>query len=296
MIHPEQPAFPARRFETARGWVEIRELATIAEMGAAEQIQRDVWGLEAIPTPKETLIPVQHEGGLLAGAFADTGEMAGLIFGFPTSDPAAMHSHILGTLADWRGLGIGARLKWFQRDWCLARGIVQVRWTVDPLRAANAQLNIHHLGATASTYLTDYYGPMQGIDAGAPTDRLLVEWRLDSPRVAALAARKPPDAGFPDAASANTISAGCPASPRLDLADPRLLIHLPENFLQLSQADPALAIAWRLHTRELFLHYFAAGYTITGFTRLPAPAYLLERSENRKNIYRESAKDAKKKT
>jgi chorismate synthase len=280
----------AARFETARGRVEIRELATIAEMTAAEKVQQQVWGLEAIPTPKETLIPVQHEGGLLGGAFAihgaamhgptaDGGEMVGLIFGFPTRDPAAMHSHILGTLADWRGLGIGARLKWFQRDWCLARGITLVRWTVDPLRAANAHLNIHHLGATASTYLPDYYGPMQGIDAGAPTDRLLVQWRLDSPRVAALSAHTPPDQGFPDAKPANLVSEGRPTSSRLDRTSSRLLIYLPADFLHLAQTDPTLALDWRLRTRELFLHYFAHGYTITGFTRVPLPAYQLERKD-----------------
>ncbi len=269
----------AVRFDTARGVVEIRELASIAEMIAAEQIQREVWGMEAIPTPKETLIPVQHEGGLLAGAFAlQSGEMVGLVFGFPTRDPAALHSHMLGTLAGWRGLGIGARLKWFQRDWCLARGIALVRWTFDPLRAANAQLNIRCLGATASTYLNDYYGPMQGLDAGMPTDRLLVEWRLDSPRVAGLAVRTPPDLGFPGVEPVNSAADGQPIAQDLDPHLQRLRVNIPEEYVRLTAADPALALAWRLHTREIFLLYFARGCTITGFTRDGGPAYLLERS------------------
>lgn len=277
----------AVRFDSARGIVEIRELASIAEMIAAEQLQREVWGMEAIPTPKETLIPVQHEGGLLAGAFAmpgsagpgaaaQGGEMVGLVFGFPTRDPAALHSHMLGALAGWRGLGIGARLKWFQRDWCLARGITLVRWTFDPLRAANARLNIRCLGATASTYLTDYYGPMQGLDAGMPTDRLLVEWHLDSPRVAGLAVHTPPDPGFPGVEPVNSAVDGHPIARHLDLHRQRLRLNIPEDYVRLTGSDPALALAWRLHTRELFLQYFACGYVITGFTRDGGPAYLLE--------------------
>ncbi len=202
--------------------------------------------------------------------------MVGLVFGFPTRDPAVQHSHILGTLAEWRGLGIGARLKWFQRGWCLERGITQVRWTVDPLRAANAGLNIHALGGTAKTYLPDYYGAMQGIDAGAPTDRLLVEWRLDSPRVAERAAQPPPDRGFPGAGPANAVVDGRPAGPRYDLDCPSLLIHLPDDFVQLAKTDPPLALAWRLQTRELFQYYFARGYRICEFTRVGGPAYLLE--------------------
>jgi chorismate synthase len=274
-VHQSAPV----RFVTALGPVEIRELGSIAEMIAAEQIQREIWGMEAIPTPKETLIPVQHEGGLLAGAFAmPGGAMIGMVFGFPTRDPAALHSHMLGTLAGWRGLGIGARLKWFQRDWCLARGFTLARWTFDPLCAANARLNIHCLGATASTYLTDYYGPMQGLDAGMPTDRLLVEWRLDSPRVSGLAAQPAPDTGFPGVEPLNSTADGRPTARQTDPGCRRLRFNIPEDYVRLTAADPALALAWRLHARELFLQYFARGYTITAFTRAGGPAYLLERS------------------
>jgi chorismate synthase len=265
------------RFETRKATLEIRELNSIADMVSAEQIQRKVWGLDSIPTPKETLIPIQHEGGLLAGAFTPQGEMVGLVFGFPTRDPAVMHSHILGTLEAWRGLGIGARLKWFQRNWCLARGIQQVRWTVDPLRAANAELNIRHLGATASTYLPDYYGEMQGIDAGAPTDRLLVEWYLNGQRAVHLAESLPPDLGFSGAEPVNAVEEGQPITARYDLTYAQLLLRLPEKFVLLSKTNPSLALAWRMHTRELFLHYFNRGYTITGFTRVEGPAYLLEK-------------------
>jgi len=263
-------------FQTARGALELRELCTIAEMTAAETIQTQVWGPEIIPTPKEMLIPVQHEGGLLAGAFTPQNQMVGLVFSFPTQDPAAQHSQMLATLPEWRGEGIGARLKWFQRDWCLERGIRQVRWTVDPLRAANAQLNIHRLGATSSSYLLDYYGAMAGIDAGTPTDRLLVVWDLNHERTKLRAANPLSDSGYPDVQAVNAVLDGRPTSSRLEVTDRRILLCIPENFISLSKSDPVAAQIWRLQTRELFTHYFARGYTITGFTRVPGPAYLLE--------------------
>lgn len=263
-------------FHTARGPVVIRELSTQAEMAAAEKIQTLVWGAEIIPTPKEMLIPVQHEGGLLAGAFATENHMVGLVFSFPTQNPTAHHSQMLATLPEWRGQGVGARLKWFQRDWCLERGINQVRWTVDPLRAANAQLNIHHLGATAAAYLPDYYGVMAGIDAGTPTDRLLVVWRLNDERTLLRVGGPLPDTGYPGVQAVNAIEKGLPVCPRLGIEDMRILLRLPEDFIRLPQKDPGAALAWRLQTRELFLHYFARGYTVTDFTRVGGPAYLLE--------------------
>lgn len=269
---PEADEIP---FDTPKGPLRLRELRTLEEMIAAEDIQMEVWG--AGVHPKEILIPIQHEGGLLAGAFTPQSELVGLIFGFPTAEAGAHHSQMLATLKAWRDAGIGTRLKWFQRDWCLKRGITRVRWTVDPLRATNAMLNIQHLGATASTYHVNYYGLMQGIDAGIPTDRLLIEWDLSSPVVAERASTTPADCPFPDAEPANTVEDGRPARPRLDLTGAQILIRIPEQFIELARTDAPLALDWRLHTRDLFLHYFAAGYAITGFTRQGGPAYRLEK-------------------
>ena len=135
------------------------------------------------------------------------------------------------------------RLKWFQRDWCLERGVTHVRWTYDALRAVNANLNIAKLGATARRYIPDYYGAMVGINAGVSSDRLLAEWDLASPRVAAAAAGQPLPA----------IAGGMEE------------IAIPEDFAGLVLRDPALAETHRLASRPAFLNAFAAGWCITGF-------------------------------
>lgn len=264
-------------FETPRGLIELRELNNIDEMTAAEQIQLDVWGTDAIPHPKEILIPIQHEGGLLAGAFNADQLMVGLVFSFPTRDPSIHHSQLLATLDEWRGLNIGTQLKWFQRAWCIDHGIKHIRWTVDPLRTANAELNIRHLGGICNTYYLNYYGQMKGIDAGAPTDRLLLDWYLESTRVQARSHEIPVDQGFMGVESANEVAGGEPINSYLALDGNQILIHLPRNFIETSRIHPELALKWRLTTRELFTHYFECGYSIKEFTRIGGPAYLLER-------------------
>jgi len=228
----------------------IRELATLAEMTDSETLQRLVWGEDDPVDASDLQLAIQHEGGLVAGAFAG-GIMTGFLLGFPSAAPGVQHSRRLAVLPEARGLKIGARLKWFQRDWCLERGISHVRWTFDPLRAVNAGLNIASLGATSCTYHIDYYGPMAGINAGLPSDRITTDWRLNDPAVQALA------------------QGSKPAVP----ADVRR-VGIPGDIDHLLATDPAAALSARLALRAALLAAFADGQHIIGFDRA-APAYLL---------------------
>ena len=229
----------------------FRDLSGMAEFRAAEALQCEVWGEGDLPDPADLMMVIQAEGGLVGGAFVG-GRLLGYIFGFPTSVPGIQHSHRLAVLPDARGLGLGVRLKFYQRDWCLARGMTLVRWTFDPLRAINATLNIHRLGATSDTYLEDYYGEMAGINSGLASDRLLVNWDLASPVVAALAegGGRPPR----------------PASP--------LRLPLPEDLGALATADPGRASALRHGLRDRLKAAFAGGRRIVDFDRA-ARVYLL---------------------
>lgn len=221
--------------------LEIRDLSGMSEFRAAEELQRQVWGEGDKEDPADLMMVIQHEGGLVAGAFeGDT--LLGYVFGFPTATPGVQHSHRLAVLARARGLGLGLRLKWYQRDWCLARGITHVRWTYDPLRLANAALNIHRLGASAQTYLPDYYGEMEGINKGAPSDRLMADWHLQSPRVVAAAA-------------------GQPLTPNQIVEE----IEIPADFGDLLTGAPDMARALRLENRARMQAAFNAGLRITGF-------------------------------
>src|SRR3990167_211175 len=148
----------------------LRDLAGMDEFRQAEALQRAVWGEGDKEDPADLMMVIQAEGGLVAGAFED-GALLGYIFGFPTVTAVVQHSHRLAVLDSARGRGVGPRLKWYQRDWCLARGITLVRWTYDPLRRVNALMNITRLGAQVSTYLPDYYGAMEGINKGTASDR-----------------------------------------------------------------------------------------------------------------------------
>lgn len=221
----------------------IRDLASLDELKQAERFQRLVWGDDDPPDNSDMLLAIQHEGGLVAGAFAGD-MMVAFLFGFPTSDPKAQHSHRLGVHPDWQGRGLGLRMKLYQKHWCLGRGISRVRWTYDPIRRANAVLNIDRLGATARTYYRDYYGPMEGINAGVPSDRLLAEWDLTGP-----------------------------ANPDVTV---KRHVPIPPDFARLVQHDLTTAESERQRVRDALEAGFSDGLHIAGFDRAEN-AYLLAR-------------------
>jgi len=247
----------------------VRELKGWEELEGVVALQEAIWGRDARDlVPRGLLIASQDEGGLVAGAFVE-GRMVGVVFGFPTADPTRHHSHMLGVLEAYRGTGAALLLKRFQRDWCLARGVRQVVWTFDPLRGVNANFNLRKLGATARTYLPDHYGPMTGINAGAPSDRLLAEWDLLAPRVYARIYAPPSPPKAERLPQANRVEEEVPLEARLDLEAPRLLFQIPEDWGRILREDPALALRWREHSRQVLGHYFTRGYVAVDFLRHP---------------------------
>ncbi len=252
---------------------ELREITGNAEMQHLAALERQIWYSDHVPT--EVYRALQDEGALLAGAFTPENTLVAFVFGFPTATPGVQHSHSLGVLPEHRAAGLGAKLKWYQRDWCLAKGIHTIRWTYDPLRLPNAKLNIAKLGATASSYLENYYGTLTGINAGAPSDRVMAQWVLNDPRVTTRQSGQP--SILPNAPAINTVNGEHPGDINLELEAQYLKMCLPSDYSSLLSQNPALALEWRWHGRKILQHYFARNYRIAEFTLEHGAGYLLEK-------------------
>jgi predicted GNAT superfamily acetyltransferase len=220
----------------------LRDLSGMGDFFLAEALQRDVWGQDDAADPADLMMVIQAEGGLAAGAFKGEA-LLGYVFGFATRTQNIQHSHRMAVRAEARGLGLALALKWYQRDWCLTHGITHVRWTYDPLRSANAALNIHRLGGQANTYYPNYYGPMAGINKGVPSDRLLVDWHLEAPGVVACAAGR------------QAVLAG----------DAAMRLPIPADFGAMLEDDLPTAIAERLRLRAAMQAAFADGLLVEDF-------------------------------
>ncbi len=259
--------------------VNIRPIETQDEYLAVEQLQREIWGAHDIEIVAfETLMTAHKNGGVMLGAFETVDgreRLVGFVFGFVglTPDGELKHcSHIAGVAADYRDRNVGYALKLRQREQALSQGIELITWTFDPLESRNARFNFHKLGVTCNIYLRNWYGEMRdALNAGLPSDRFQVDWRISSPRVETRlrGEREKP-------LVSNLLAAGVPLlNPQVEgeLARPqertspiggeRLLIQIPANFQRIKAADRELALDWRLHTRALFEEAFAKGYTAT---------------------------------
>jgi len=186
----------SRNMPTEPSPIVVRPIQTHDEMQQAVLIQKDIWGFADLDVdPRSIMVVASRFGGQLLGAY-DGDLLAGFAVGFSCCENghAHIHSHRVGVLPAYQNRGVGRLLKLAQREDALARGIHQLQWTFDPLQPRNAYFNIMRLGGTARTYIPNLYGrtssPLHG---GLPTDRLLIEWDLDTPRVLeALAGRASP--------------------------------------------------------------------------------------------------------
>jgi predicted GNAT superfamily acetyltransferase len=270
--------------------VAIREARSRADYDACVALQRAVWGLADLDiTSTIQLVATVHAGGLLLLAESAGKEIVGFCYafaGFRDGRPH-LHSDMLAVRGDARSRGLGARLKWAQREAALGRGLSLVTWTFDPLRALNARLNLHHLGAQATEFLPNFYGETSSPLHHGPTDRLLVRWEIASPAVSARAGGQAP-APPTDAPVAYEVEwredgRPVPGPLRPGLASPRLLVPIPEDWDDVVRADPALAGAWQAAVRAAFSSHLARGYVACDLL-LPAEGdrrlarYVLERS------------------
>ncbi len=266
----------------------IRPLATHAEFAACEALSRGVWGAGGRNVvPRELLHAMQRNGGVVLGAFTGSGGLCGFVVGFLGMHEGGLRlwSHQLAVSPDFRGQGLGQRLKWAQREASLALGVDRIAWTFDPLEARNAYLNLHRLGALARHYSRDHYGAMDdALNAGLASDRFVAEWWLRSAGVARRLAGRWPGGTIAEVQRRGGVvllravggSDGVPEPVPVDQVQPGVpaVVGIPADFQQLKQLDLRLAAAWRAATRAALEAALAAGLAATDF--LVEGAYLLE--------------------
>ena len=243
--------------------VEIRLVHTHDEFAACEAMSRDIWGAaERNVVPRELLLTMQHNGGLVHGAFLPGGRLVGFCFAFLGRRDGQLRlcSHQLGVLPEFRGTGIGIALKQAQRYDALRLGYELVTWTFDPLEARNAYINLHRLGCIARLYDRDHYGAMEDeLNVGLPSDRLEAEWWLRGTMPHHLA-----DPRMMLRIGAN----GEPVREQLDLsARTSVLIAVPPDFQEVKRASLELALRWRMESRTVFEAALAAGLIAVDFRR-----------------------------
>ena len=227
----------------------IRKCTSLDEMHACFALQKEVWGFsDGELVPVRLFVVAAKIGGQVIGAF-DGEELVGFALAIPAirNGHSYLHSQMLAVRQQYRNAGLGRRLKLYQREEALGRGIELMEWTFDPLEIKNAYLNIEKLGAIARRYNVNQYGitssPLQG---GLPTDRLIAEWWMNSERVRTVL-----------------------ASGRRPAIESKMHIDVPAEVYEwkTAAATRGKAIAVQDKNRERFLEAFGDGLSVVGYER-----------------------------
>lgn len=244
--------------------IKIRECLTIEELDHCVKLQRDVFGLPDLEiSPRRHLVVSRQAGGWTLGAFTVDGRLAGFVhhlIAVRGVNEIVGYSHMMAIDREYQNQGIGARLKWAQRERALAEGRRFIKWTWDPLQSRNAHFNLNRLGVVVRGYAENFYGTDYGSDPnqteakGIASDRLFANWELDSPRV-------------------NQLAQGSVLDTQ---AEVKATVEIPADWSALVKSDVPRARAEQLRVRAEFQAAFGAGLICAGFARsAERPRYLL---------------------
>jgi predicted GNAT superfamily acetyltransferase len=248
----------------------IRECVSIDELDRCSRLQREVFGLPDLEiSPRRHLIVSRQAGGWTLGAFVDQDNTERLV-GFVHHLAAVKgneifgYSHMMAVQFDYQNKGVGARLKWSQRQRAIAEGRNFIKWTWDPMQARNAHFNLNRLGVTVATYAENFYGTDYGTipatggeQKGIDSDRLFASWQLESERVVRL-------------------SNGAEAAAVAIRIKPRVEIRIPADWSAMVKEKPLEARREQLRVRGEFREAFDSGLVCAGFERsAEQPRYLL---------------------
>lgn len=284
VVDAASQAASAAKEAASRAGVEIARLEDIEAIGEATDLCNGIWaGPDQPVIASPALRGLSHSGNYVYAAYSRTG-MVGVLVGFLgyRRGLVELHSHILGVSPRMQGKSVGFALKEHQRAWALRRAISTVTWTYDPLVRRNAYFNIAKLGACVTDYYTSFYGEMNdAINGSDETDRVFVEWQLESERATEASVGRAIllDQGLLERSGAKVaLAVGDGQAPREKSASgDTLVVCVPEDIVELRRRDEALARRWRLAVRSVLGDALADGYAIVGMTR---SAYVLKASRS----------------
>ncbi|MGD9711936.1 MAG: hypothetical protein AB7V46_07725 [Thermomicrobiales bacterium] len=241
--------------EDASGVVNTNALSLLVPL------QQRVWGF-----PPEEVVPVNvltiledTGGGIIVAYEESKGFNAegwlGFAIGMGTRS-GVHYSHMLGVREDVRGIGnLGWCLKVLQGFLAAESGHHAMTWTFDPMRGANARLNLEKLGSKMINLTIDKYGLMRSSLYGdVPTDRFTAYWdlldfrthgRLDAVHEGRHVSLEEKDLQSIPEATVDTLDEVVALSPEL------VRYRIPGNIDELMRHEPARAVAWRQEMRQV---------------------------------------------
>lgn len=260
----------------------------------AQELQRTVWRVEdkAYLYPFDLYHPESGMATKLVATKED--EMAGFLFGFYSrgkrqwygsqkgfKEGEWIESQLMGVETKFRQHGIARQLKLIQRRAAQHEGIDVIHWTVDPLQAGNARLNLNSLGGVAVQFYENYYAFRNSLNR-VPASRIGISWVVNSARVEEYSQGPSKNYSFEELAAHSSTCIINPLEQKdmdTNIEADIVLLEIPSDWNNVQASDLAIAEKWRRSSDRVLkflLDRQKAEYGITGIT--------LKKDENRPHL------------
>ncbi|MHA2028680.1 MAG: GNAT family N-acetyltransferase [Candidatus Kariarchaeaceae archaeon] len=256
------------------------------EIHGIVNVQKNAWDMADLEVVATFEMKAVSSFGTVLIAVDSKDKVIGFIYGFPYF-PDKHYSHMMATLPEWQGKGVGFAMKKVHREIALQSEtqINSIVWTVDPLLTNNSYLNFAKLGGVCSTYYPNYYGDPEevGIYKGIPTDRFLLEWHIRTDKV-----QRRMNNYKLDRIDRETLLERSPVinkivDDRFQALDDSVFansfsVEVPGDYQDLKNKSLEIAIDWRMEFRRICQDNFDTGYEIIDF-------HTFQTDDNRRNYY-----------
>jgi len=279
--------------------IAARPLTTTDQLRCAVRVQTAVLGSHTGSVWQlPHLVDVTQTGGLVLGAYVDAGTPSESCQGVVVDLVADVDGYPARRTVSWSvpaaraNRGLGTLLREAERRLHQKTGVDLVYWDIDPLNSPGLHVSLNKLGGIATGFTQEATGGAQ--DALAPglgTDRLRLEWWIDSPRVIQRMDDRrslPHEAVGLHEMTVLTTTTLRPSGVRGLMDDVRppeskyALMEIPESLSDVEARDRDAAIQWRLRSRSVLAQLFAAGYLGVGLIHEGGRTFLVFKQGTRR--------------
>lgn len=238
--------------------IEYRELETEDDFDQCINLQKGIFNFSDVDVVSQLVLRLIARDnppmGISLGVFKNVNsksELIGFVLAFATFNEKSVYIVLMGIKPEYQNGVYGYKLLLKFREVAITKCLHTMHCVFEPLESNLARLYCESLG---------FQGIKYNLDSGEhqiPSDKMFVKWEFTSKKVSDKIERS-------REVKREDIDLSILANEKYFPETNKVLIEIPNNFIQLKEINLSIALHWRLSTRKLFNEYINnRGYIVS---------------------------------